>query len=565
MSFIKNIFWNDTEKRLRMLWRLAFQAFLMLILLFISELLLSLSNVYIFKQPVSADTTGDLSGPSPFLLLSAYLIRGLFLTLSVWIAGRIFDHRPFSDFGFRVTPVWWRDFWFGIGLGAFLMTAIFLLELAAGWITPTGFFVSHFPELPFLTAISIPLILFITVGFYEELFSRGYQLTNLAEGFSGINLSPQAALLLACLISSVFFGFLHATNPNATIQSSLNIGLAGIFLATGFLLTGELAVPIGLHISWNFFQGNIFGFPVSGGNFKSATLVQIQQNGPDWLTGGAFGPEGGLIGAFANILGILLIIFWVKNRSGKVNLHSAISSPPKPRLREKPAKKEVVSQTNTSIFQGIQHVIWDWNGTLLNDLDICLTVINGMLKNRGLISITRRGYLDIFGFPVKDYYLKLGFDFSQEPFEEISTEFITAYEQGRQGCSLMEGSIDLLNLLNNKGINQSILSASKKTYLDQAVIDYKIKDFFSLIDGLDNHHAAGKLSLARVHIEKLNLDPQSILLIGDTLHDAEIAQELGLHCCLIPNGHQSKKRLELSGASLAESLVDLKHIFQSNA
>ena len=565
MNFVKNIFWNDAEKRLRLVWRLSFQALLMLILLFISELLLSLSNIYIFKQPVSADPAGDLSGSSPFLLLTAYLIRGLFLSLSVWIAGRVFDRRPFSDFGFRITTLWWRDFWFGIGLGALLMTAIFLLELAAGWITPTGYFVSHFPELPFMAAISIPLLLFIAVGFYEELFSRGYQLTNLAEGFSGKYLSPQVALLLACLISSGFFGFLHATNPNATLLSSLNIGLAGIFLATGFLLTGELAVPIGLHISWNFFQGNIFGFPVSGGNFKSAALVQIQQNGPDWLTGGAFGPEGGLIGAFANILGILLIIFWVKNRTGKVSLHAAISSPPIPRPREKPDKRELVNQVNTSIFQGIQHIIWDWNGTLLDDLDICLAVINGMLKNRGLNSITRSGYLDIFGFPVKDYYLELGFDFSQEPFEEISTEFITSYEQGRQSCSLMEGTIDLLKLINNKGIDQSILSASKKSYLDQAVIEYKIKDFFSLVDGLDNHHAAGKLSLARDHIEKINLDPQSILLIGDTLHDAEIAHELGLRCCLIPNGHHSKKRLELSGASLVGSLVELKNIFQSTA
>jgi len=563
LGFIKNIFWNSLDKRFRMVWRLTFQGLILVILLGISELILSIADLLLFDELSFTDPSGAPSGSPPQKLLFSYLVRGLFLSLSVWFAGRFFDRRPFSDFGFRITSDWWKDFWFGIGLGGILITAIFLLELAIGWVQPVGYLVTNTPNLSFFPALLIPLIIYVMVGFYEELFSRGYQLTNLAEGLAGKYIKPETAILLACLLSSAFFGFLHTANPNANLFSTLNICLAGIFLATGFLLTGELAIPIGLHISWNFFQGNVFGFPVSGADFRSATLIQIQQSGPDWITGGAFGPEGGILGIISNLLGILLIIFWVKKRTGHARLHKAISMPPIFHIH----KKKMINQPklqSSDLFLGIDHVIWDWNGTLLDDLDLCLATINGMLNDRGLNTVSRNTYLDIFSFPVIDYYRKLGFDFSEEPFEDISTEFINSYETGRTGCSLMNGSKDLLQLLHASEIRQSILSASKKSYLDQAMIDYNLQEYFVLVDGLDNHHAAGKLSLAQGHLAKLNTPSHSILLIGDTMHDADIAAELGLRCCLIPNGHHSRQRLEMSTATIVGSLIDLKSILLSS-
>ncbi len=546
-----------------MVWRLTLQGLLLVILLVISELILSLAVSLIFNELSFTNPSGELSGSSPQMLLITFLVRGLFLSLSVWLAGRFFDRRPFSDFGFRINSSWWKDFWFGIGLGGILITSIFLLELAAGWVRPVGYLVTNIPDLLFLPAILIPLVIFIMVGFYEELLSRGYQLTNLAEGLTSKYIKPETAILLACLISSAFFGLFHAFNPNATLFSTLNICLAGIFLATGFLLTGELAIPIGLHISWNFFQGNVFGFPVSGADFRSATLIQIQQSGPAWLTGGAFGPEGGFLGILSNLIGILLIIFWVKKRTGHIRLHKAISLPPTIHKIDKTVTNQSTS-LSSDLFLGIEHIIWDWNGTLLDDLDLCLAAINDMLINRNLNTVSRNTYLDIFGFPVKDYYLKLGFDFSEEPFENISTEFINAYEAGRLRCSLMDGSKDLLQLFHTTGMRQSILSASKKSYLDQAVIDYRVQEYFLLVDGLDNHHAAGKLSLAQEQLTKLNIPSHSILLIGDTMHDADIAHELGFRCCLIPNGHHSRQRLEKSTAIIVDSLIGLRYIYLSS-
>lgn len=253
---------------------------------------------------------------------------------------------------------------------------------------------------------------------------------------------------------------------------------------------------------------------------------------------------------------------FIKNifkRTEKAKLHSAISLPPFVQLINNRSAVKA-----SELVRGIKHIIWDWNGTLLNDLDLCLAAINDLVTTRELNTVSRSTYLDIFDFPVRDYYLKLGFDFSREPFEKISTEFISSYEAGRPGCSLMDGSVDLLQLLHTYGMSQSILSASKKSYLDQAVIDYNIQKYFIMVEGLDNHHAAGKLSLAQEHLSKLNIPPQSILMIGDTLHDADIASELGLRCCLIPNGHHSRQRLEKSTATIVDSLSDLKAIFLSS-
>jgi len=169
---------------------------------------------------------------------------------------------------------------------------------------------------------------FLFVGYYEELLVRGYLLRNLAEGLGLGTISTRWALLLAWLFTSALFGFLHAGNPNASAVSSANIGLAGLFLGLGILLTGELAIPIGLHIAWNFFQGNVFGFPVSGTRVSDATLFAIQQRGPAQWTGGAFGPEAGLIGLVAIAIGSGLILLWVRWRTGRIAIHTPFAEYP---------------------------------------------------------------------------------------------------------------------------------------------------------------------------------------------------------------------------------------------
>lgn len=208
----------------------------------------------------------------------------------------------------------------------------------------------------------------------------------------------------------------------------------------------------------------------------------------------------------------------------------------------------------------IKHIIWDWNGTLLDDLELCLEIINRMLSARSLDAISRESYLQVFDFPVSSYYQMIGFDFTQEPFESISNEFIQAYESGRPNCALMPGTRRILAYTASRGISQSILSASKGSYLGKAVVEYEISDYFSSVQGLDNHHAAGKLELSKDFLRSCVHAPQEMLLVGDTTHDGSIAAELGLNCVLIPNGHHSRRRLEETNIPVASSLFDLQDL-----
>jgi hypothetical protein len=336
MRSIRDVFWNADQRRPRTLWRLTGQLVLLITIIVIAQIAVGtfVLGAVLAGGELSADQLSDpqslqqLIMQDPRLALSLQLSTGVSIVLSVWVAGRFLDRRPFTDFGLHLDRDWWTDLSFGLVQGAVLMLAIFLVELAAGWITVTDTFATRQPGAGFVPEILPPLIIFLAVGFYEELFSRGYQLQNLAEGLNWGVIGPRGAILIATALSSAVFGVLHAGNPNATPISTLYLIVAGFHLATGYLLTGELAIPIGQHITWNFFQGNVFGFPVSGSDFRSATFIRIEQGGPELWTGGAFGPEAGFLGLAAMIVGILWTVAWVRWRHGEVGLRPSLAQPP---------------------------------------------------------------------------------------------------------------------------------------------------------------------------------------------------------------------------------------------
>ena len=320
-------FLDGSTGRLRALWRLGIQywAYWVLVQLFFGLLVVPLL-LAVWGGPNGSDGL-DTSVSSDYYAVVPLLSRvaGLAVAiLTVWLAGRFLDRRPFSAFGFRLGAGWWLDLLFGMVLGALLITAVFLVELGLGWVEVTGSFETH-GGAPFLIAILFPAATFLCVGISEETVFRGYQLKNAAEGLNHPALGPRGAILLAWFLSSVFFAVLHANNPNATLISTLNIVLAGLMLGFGYVLSGELAIPIGLHITWNFFQGAVYGFPVSGFGAFGPTLLTTQQDGPELWTGGPFGPEGGLLVPGIMLLGMSLIALWTRLRTGKVSLHTPIA------------------------------------------------------------------------------------------------------------------------------------------------------------------------------------------------------------------------------------------------
>lgn len=279
-----------------------------------------------------------LTGPSPLLDLGTSHLGTIpviaidiafgatFTPVAMYLTARFVDRRWFRDFGLRIDRGWWIDLGFGFGLGGVLMTAIFLVQLALGWITITGFFVvGGVPQWTFPYWFAISVLAYVAGSIAEELLHRGFLLTNFAEGFQVGPIGSHGAVAIGIALTSGFFALTHATAPNATTISTLSIALAGVFLAVGYVVTGELALPIGVHIAWNFFEGNLYGFPISG--TTTTSIVGIEQGGPEMLTGGAFGPEAGLLGVAAILLGILATVAWARYYHGNTGLDSALLTP----------------------------------------------------------------------------------------------------------------------------------------------------------------------------------------------------------------------------------------------
>jgi phosphoglycolate phosphatase len=208
-------------------------------------------------------------------------------------------------------------------------------------------------------------------------------------------------------------------------------------------------------------------------------------------------------------------------------------------------------------LKDINLIIWDWNGTLLDDVAVCVDAINLLLSDRQLPLLDKTSYQKIFTFPVKDYYKKAGFNFDKEPFEIPAMQFMDLYRASLIKASLHTESIPVLNKLKLLGFKQAVLSAMEQELLHELLVRYKISDFFDGKFGIDNHYGSGKIERGKELIHKMKRNPEECLLIGDTLHDADVASELGCRCLLFDGGHQSRKKLETSGNEVLSDLSDI--------
>lgn len=282
-----SVLWNHDERRLRAGWRLLLQAILMLVLgglpiLLVAEPLTALHKRGLFLPALAKDEYDRVIN----MIIGPLLTAGV--VASVLIAARFLDRRPFHELGVRIDRRWWSGLFLGIAVSTFVMAAVFAFELSTGRLTITDTFAIS------AITLSFSLLKALCVGTYEEFVSRGYLLTNLTDGVN----RP-----FAILASSAVFAALHAGLDNATALSMLGLFVNGLYFTAALLLTGRLSAAIGAHIGWNFAEGVLFGFPVSGDK-ESANVIVIAQHGAEFITGGDFGPEGGVVGIAASLLGI---------------------------------------------------------------------------------------------------------------------------------------------------------------------------------------------------------------------------------------------------------------------
>lgn len=207
--------------------------------------------------------------------------------------------------------------------------------------------------------------------------------------------------------------------------------------------------------------------------------------------------------------------------------------------------------------RGKNTILWDWNGTLLDDAGICLEGINILLKSRSIPVLDMVRYQEIFTFPVRDYYQAAGFDFEHEPFEVPAEEFIVHYKRLLPLAGLFHDVYETLQHFRQLGYRQFIVSAMEQNALVDAVAKRGIAPFFENISGIENNLAFSKVHKARELIEREGIDPGMAIMIGDTLHDAEVAQQLGVDIIFITRGHQNAQRLSLNGNLLLPDLSSL--------
>ena len=208
------------------------------------------------------------------------------------------------------------------------------------------------------------------------------------------------------------------------------------------------------------------------------------------------------------------------------------------------------------------HIVWDFNGTLMDDVDIAVASVNDMLKKRDMPKTDKNTYLTQITSPIIEYYRKI-FDLEKVPFEVITEEFLEGYMKRLGLAHLTKGAHDALDMFCSLGIKQCVISSFEQGRLEGLIEKMGISRYFDFVSGADNIRAEGKEQRGLGWLEKSGADPEKVLVIGDLLHDSELAFIMGADCVLIASGHQGKPELLTSGRrvydDLEQMLEDLKH------
>lgn len=213
----------------------------------------------------------------------------------------------------------------------------------------------------------------------------------------------------------------------------------------------------------------------------------------------------------------------------------------------------------------IKNIFWDWNGTLLDDLDLSLDILNALLEEFGYPQrFTADSYREIFGFPIEAYYTRVGFDFRKHPYPLLALRYMDRYNAAVPTCPAMAHAAETLAQLQQRGFQQFILSASRRDYLIEQVAARGLKGYFTELLGLSDIYGVSKVQVGLEYLQASGLDPASCVMVGDTDHDAEVAAAMGIRCILIANGHQNRDRLEAVCPTILNDLTELPSVLAAH-
>jgi len=207
---------------------------------------------------------------------------------------------------------------------------------------------------------------------------------------------------------------------------------------------------------------------------------------------------------------------------------------------------------------GMKHLIWDWNGTLLADAALSCEISSSMLVRRGKAPLPLERFVSIMGCPYEEAYRKAGFDYAKEPYAALALEWAEEYARRWKEASLRSEAKETLGWIRDRGLTQSLLTASREDLAREQLDWFGLTPYFSLITGVDDDLAEGKEHLAQHHAQKLGLAPEDMLLVGDTENDVLTARAIGCPAILISGGHMDDARLIASGLPVLPDLASLR-------
>ncbi|MEE0298710.1 MAG: HAD hydrolase-like protein [Christensenellales bacterium] len=210
----------------------------------------------------------------------------------------------------------------------------------------------------------------------------------------------------------------------------------------------------------------------------------------------------------------------------------------------------------------MKHIIWDFNGTLLNDTQLSLDVDNNVFEKLGIPAITIDDYRNNMTMPVRDFYPTVGVDYSVHSYETIARLWLDEFNQKAVGVGLVSGALDAIRFFHGQGRSQSVLSASYEPSLRKQCEALGLTPYMADISGLEDESASKKTEIGRRQLRELGLEGRDVVLIGDMLTDAHLAEDLGADCILVSWGHNDLKRLLSSGLPVARDFGELEEILK---
>lgn len=210
----------------------------------------------------------------------------------------------------------------------------------------------------------------------------------------------------------------------------------------------------------------------------------------------------------------------------------------------------------------MKHIIWDFNGTLLNDTQLSLDVDNNVFEKLGIPAITIDDYRNNMTMPVRDFYSAVGVDYSIHSYETIARLWLDEFNQKAVGVGLVSGALDAIRFFHSQGRSQSVLSASYEPSLRKQCEALGLTPYMADISGLEDESASKKTEIGRRQLRELGLEGRDVVLIGDMLTDAHLAEDLGADCILVSWGHNDLKRLLSSGLPVARDFGELEEILK---